>query len=88
MILLPKDSLMVLRIRFRPNFTPIEQIGNSFRLNIIPIFVCHKAHLHVRLTAYISFISLVAKNLAKNGAGYKIRTRDILITNQALYQLS
>jgi hypothetical protein len=24
----------------------------------------------------------------KSGAGYKIRTRDILITNQALYQLS
>jgi len=24
----------------------------------------------------------------KNGAGYKIRTRDPLITNQVLYQLS
>jgi hypothetical protein len=28
------------------------------------------------------------KDTRKTGAGYKIRTRDILITNQALYQLS
>ena len=27
-------------------------------------------------------------NLGKNGAGYKVRTRDPLITNQVLYQLS
>jgi hypothetical protein len=28
------------------------------------------------------------RDIRKTGAGYKIRTRDILITNQALYQLS
>jgi hypothetical protein len=36
----------------------------------------------------MSGFALIDVGLESNGAGYKIRTRDPLITNQVLYQLS
>ena len=33
-------------------------------------------------------VSTVVENYRKNGAGCRVRTRDPLITNQVLYQLS